>query len=36
VEIFGPEQSWAGLDPKSYRGLSPFDGVSAQKRYVGN
>jgi phosphoglycerol transferase len=36
VEVFGPEQSWTGLDPKSYGGISPFDGVSAQKKYAEN
>jgi hypothetical protein len=36
IEVYGPEESWAGLDPKSYRGISPFDGGSAQKKYAAN
>ena len=36
VEVFGPEQSWAGLDRKAYGGMLPFDGVSVQKKYAEN
>jgi hypothetical protein len=36
VQVFGPEESWAGLEAKSYGGMIPFDGESAQRKYAGN
>lgn len=36
VEVFGPDQSWTGLDRKAYGGVLPFDGVSVQKKYAEN
>ena len=36
VEVFGPEQSWTGIDRKAYGGMLPFDGVSVQKKYAEN
>jgi phosphoglycerol transferase len=36
VRVFGPEQSWSGLDPKSYGGMLPFDGKSVQQKYAEN
>jgi phosphoglycerol transferase len=36
VEVFGPQQSWGGMDPKSYGGMLPFDGESVQRKYAAN
>jgi len=36
VQVYGPERSWGGLDPKSYGGALPFDGESVQRKYAGN
>jgi len=36
IQVFGPEDSWTGLDPKSYGGTLPFDGESVQRKYAEN
>ncbi len=34
IQVFGPEESWAGLEAKSYGGALPFDGESVQRKYA--
>ena len=36
VEIYGPERSWQAINPKAYKGVVPFDGVSVQAKYREN
>src|SRR5271157_1055011 len=36
IQVFGPEESWTGLDARSYGGMLPFDGESVQRRYAAN